>query len=160
MIKNKIITGILLIFSVNFAYSQETSKCPVVHSLRLDINLGYPTGVGLGYNCAPHKRVMFNVAKIQLLNFYNEDIFMQYMAGLEVKIAKRLYIGVRGGYWHLVSFPHGGFCLEPEFGFGIYRKFGMGITYNYLAYIDKGVYRGSVRAYPELKLKFTFRLNR
>jgi len=167
MIKNKIIAGILLIFIINFAYSQERSKRPVAHTLGLDVSLGYPVGTGLAYRCT-YKRVTYNVAKIQLLNFYNEDLFMQYMAGFDVYIGRGVYMGIRGGYWHLASSSYegsfGGFCLEPELRFNVCRRkrfnFNMAITYNYLAYIDKGVYRGSVRAYPELKLGFHFKLNK
>ena len=162
MIKKKIITRILLIFIISFAYSGTSRSAD--HIFGLDVSLGYPAGVGVAYkiDCG---RVGFNVPKIQVLNFYNEDIFMQYMAGIDVRIGWYTYIGVRGGYWHFASYPfgdffsfsYGGFCLEPELKFNITHQFDMAITYNYLAYYNKeGVFRGSVRAYPALKLGFNF----
>ena len=159
MVKSKIIATILLIFVLNFAYSGDRKA---YHYLGFDVSLGYPIGIGLIYGCT-YKKVDFHIAKIQVLNFYNEDFFMQYMAGIGVSLSWHVYLGVRAGYWHSrFSFPHGGFCLEPELifylrnlkGYGKNRigYFTMAITYNYLAY--------NVRAYPNLKLAFHFDINR
>ena len=161
MMRNKIVTRILLIFIISFTCSQTSRSAG--HGLGLDVNLGYPVGLGISYEIG-WERVDFTVLKIQVLNFWNEDIFMQCMAG--IKIGNKTYVGVRAGYWHYVSYPYGdffsfrygGFCLEPELGRNFYGL-NVAITYNYLAYdvdIDKGIFRGSIRAYPALKLGYTF----